>query len=158
MTSSYGRYEPAGLAVSMWLQGTSRDGDPHDHVHCAIARMCLTLQRRPAGGRVDTMALRAQGGAAKLLRLRPITWPRSPARLRPALASRARTGTRSTASTQAQMDAYSSRAQADDRETARQVRGVRARCMAGRRTGPRCADRARLRGGRDAQGQRRCAD
>jgi len=35
----FSRYEPAGLTVSMWLQGTSRDGDPHDHVHCAIARM-----------------------------------------------------------------------------------------------------------------------
>ena len=62
----YGRYEPAGLTVSMWLQGTSRDGDPHDHVHCAIARMCLTL----SDGRWrahDTMTLRRQGGTAKLL-------------------------------------------------------------------------------------------
>jgi hypothetical protein len=62
----FSRYEPAGLTVSMWLQGTSRDGDPHDHVHCAIARMCLTL-RDGAWRAVDTMSLRNQGGTAKLL-------------------------------------------------------------------------------------------
>ena len=45
MTSSYGRYEDAGLVASMWLQGTSRDGDPHDHVHNAIARMSPDQQR-----------------------------------------------------------------------------------------------------------------
>src|SRR5438093_1153434 len=31
-----GKYERAGLVVTSWLQGTSRDGDPHDHVHNAI--------------------------------------------------------------------------------------------------------------------------
>jgi hypothetical protein len=27
-----GRFEEAGLIVTSWLQGTSRDGDPQDHV------------------------------------------------------------------------------------------------------------------------------
>ena len=34
-----GRFEPAGLIVSSWLQGTSRDGDPQDHIHNQIARI-----------------------------------------------------------------------------------------------------------------------
>ena len=34
------RFEPTGLVVvSSWLQGTSRDGDPQDHIHNQIARM-----------------------------------------------------------------------------------------------------------------------
>jgi hypothetical protein len=31
-----GRFESAGLIVSSWLQGTSRDGDPQDHIHFQI--------------------------------------------------------------------------------------------------------------------------
>lgn len=33
-----GRFEEAGLIVTSWLQGTSRDGDPQDHIHNQIAR------------------------------------------------------------------------------------------------------------------------
>lgn len=33
-----GRFEEAGLVVTSWLQGTSRDGDPQDHVHDQIAQ------------------------------------------------------------------------------------------------------------------------
>jgi hypothetical protein len=51
----------AGLVVTSWLQHTSRDGEPHDHIHNVIARMARTdsdgLWRA-----VDTMALRAQLG------------------------------------------------------------------------------------------------
>jgi len=57
-----GRWERAGLLVTTWLQGTSRAGEPHDHSHNVIGRMCVTL----ADGvwrAVDTMALRAQLGA-----------------------------------------------------------------------------------------------
>jgi hypothetical protein len=28
-----GRFEEAGLVITSWLQGTSRDGDPQDHIH-----------------------------------------------------------------------------------------------------------------------------
>src|SRR6202011_1019485 len=38
-----GRFEPAGLIVTSWLQGTSRDGDPQDHVHNQIARVTRTF-------------------------------------------------------------------------------------------------------------------
>jgi len=34
-----GRFEAAGLIVTSWLQGTSRDGDPQDHIHNQIARI-----------------------------------------------------------------------------------------------------------------------
>ena len=34
-----GRFEPAGLIVTSWLKGTSRDGDPQDHIHNQIARI-----------------------------------------------------------------------------------------------------------------------
>src|SRR5579875_1870045 len=37
-----GKYETAGLVVSSWLQGTSRDGDPQLHVHNQVARMTRT--------------------------------------------------------------------------------------------------------------------
>jgi hypothetical protein len=45
--------------VTSWLQGTSRDGDPHDHQHNLFARMVHT----DSDGRwraLDTMALRHQ--------------------------------------------------------------------------------------------------
>jgi hypothetical protein len=38
-----GRFEPAGLIITSWLQGTSRDGDPQDHIHNQIARITRTL-------------------------------------------------------------------------------------------------------------------
>ena len=53
-----GRFEDAGLIVSSWLQGTSRDGDPQDHIHNQIARLVITF----ADGKPrtkDTLALRA---------------------------------------------------------------------------------------------------
>ena len=56
-----GRWAAAGLAVTPWLQHTSRNGEPHDHIHNVIARMARTnsdgLWRA-----VDTMALRAHIG------------------------------------------------------------------------------------------------
>jgi conjugative relaxase-like TrwC/TraI family protein len=39
-----GRFEAAGLIVTSWLQGTSRDGDPQDHVHNQIARITRTFR------------------------------------------------------------------------------------------------------------------
>jgi hypothetical protein len=57
-----GRWARAGLVVTTWLQGTNRDGEPHDHSHNVIARMSLT-QADGAWRAVDTMALRAQIGA-----------------------------------------------------------------------------------------------
>ena len=59
-----GRYEAAGMIVTSWLQGTSRDGDPQDHVHNQIARMSLT-ERDGKWRSLDTMALRAQIGAVR---------------------------------------------------------------------------------------------
>ena len=38
------RFEDAGMVVTSWLQGTSRDGDPQDHIHNQIARMSLTAR------------------------------------------------------------------------------------------------------------------
>ena len=57
------KFEPAGLVVSSWLQGTSRDGDPQDHIHNQIARM----SRTDADGwrAVDTAGVRAQLGAVR---------------------------------------------------------------------------------------------
>ena len=45
--------------VTSWLQGTSRDGDPHDHVHNLFARMVHT-DRDGKWRALDTMALRYQ--------------------------------------------------------------------------------------------------
>ena len=54
-----GRWEKAGLVGTGWPQGTSRDGDPQDHIHSVLSVKCLTEsdQRWRA---VDTMALRLQ--------------------------------------------------------------------------------------------------
>ncbi len=54
-----GRWARAGLVVTTWLQGTSRDGEPHDHSHNVVARMAPTEcdgvwrsgQRQPRGNR-----------------------------------------------------------------------------------------------------------
>jgi TrwC relaxase len=57
-----GRFEAAGLIVTSWLQGTSRDGDPQDHIHNQIARIVRTY--RDGKWRVlDTMSVRAVLGA-----------------------------------------------------------------------------------------------
>jgi conjugative relaxase-like TrwC/TraI family protein len=57
-----GRWAAAGLVVTSWLQHTSRDGEPHDHIHNVIARMART-ESDGTWRAVDTMALRAHLGA-----------------------------------------------------------------------------------------------
>ena len=54
-----GRFEPAGLIVTSWLQGTSRDGDPQDHIHNQIARITRTY-RDGKWRALDTMSVRAR--------------------------------------------------------------------------------------------------
>ena len=57
-----GRFEAAGLIVTSWLQGTSRDGDPQDHVHNQIARITRTFSDGKWRA-LDTISLRAVLGA-----------------------------------------------------------------------------------------------
>ena len=48
----------SGLVITSWLQGTSRDGDPQDHIHNQIAR----ITRTTSDGKwraLDTASLRA---------------------------------------------------------------------------------------------------
>ena len=108
-----GRFEPAGIVVTSWLQGTSRDGDPHDHVHNQIARMSLTA-RDGKWRAVDTMGVRAQLDAVRaivtahvesgLTRKLGVTWtPRADGN-----------GSEIEGITREQIEAYSSRAQAID--------------------------------------------
>jgi hypothetical protein len=103
-----GRFEEAGLVVSSWLQGTSRDGDPQDHIHNQIARMTRTV----SDGRwraLDTACLREVPGAlqaitatvveCELTREFGVRWvPRPDGR-----------GNEIDGVTRAQMDAYSTR-------------------------------------------------
>ena len=61
-----GRYEPVGLVVTSWLQGTSRDGDPQDHIHNQVARM----GRTDADGKwraVDSYSTRPQINAMRAI-------------------------------------------------------------------------------------------
>jgi hypothetical protein len=61
-----GRFEQALITVSCWLQGTSRDGDPQDHVHNQIAR----LVRTASDGKwraLDTVCLRGVLGAVQAI-------------------------------------------------------------------------------------------
>ena len=103
-----GRFEAAGLIVSSWLQGTSRDGDPQDHIHNQIARITRTFSDGKWRAH-DTASLRAvlgalQGIAAtavecELGREFGVAWvPRPDGR-----------GNEIKGVTQAQMDAYSTR-------------------------------------------------
>src|SRR5215472_9038906 len=105
-----GRWEQAGIAVTSWLQGTSRDGDPHDHEHNLFARMVRT----DTDGRwraLDTMALRHQLPAmqaivtahaeAAMTRAFGVAW----------VARADGAGNEIRGVTQAQMDKFSSRAQ-----------------------------------------------
>jgi hypothetical protein len=103
-----GRFEAAGLIVTSWLQGTSRDGDPQDHVHNQIARITRTFSDGKWRAH-DTASLRAvlgalQGIAAtavecELTREFGVEWvPRPDGR-----------GNEIKGITQAQMDAYSTR-------------------------------------------------
>jgi TrwC relaxase/AAA domain len=103
-----GRFEAAGLIVTSWLQGTSRDGDPQDHIHNQIARITYTFSDGKWRAH-DTASLRAvigalQGIAAtavecELTREFGVEWgPRPDGR-----------GNEIRGITQAQMDAYSTR-------------------------------------------------
>ena len=103
-----GRFEEAGLIVTSWLQGTSRDGDPQDHVHNQIARITRTVSDGKWRAH-DTASLRAVIGAlqavaataveCELSREFGVTWvPRADGR-----------GNEIRGVTQAQMDAYSTR-------------------------------------------------
>ena len=57
-----GRFEEAGLIVTSWLQGTSRDGDPQDHIHNQMARITRTVSDGKWRAH-DTASLRAVIGA-----------------------------------------------------------------------------------------------
>ena len=103
-----GRVEEAGLVVTSWLQGTSRDGDPQDHVHNQIARITRTV-RDGKWRALDTASLRAvlgalQGIAATVAECEltyefGVAWvPRADGR-----------GNEIRGVTQAQMDVYSTR-------------------------------------------------
>src|SRR5262249_43874268 len=65
-----GRFEPAGLVVTSWLQGTSRDGDPQDHIHNQVARITRTFSDGKwraldtATFRAGLSSLHAGGGVA----------------------------------------------------------------------------------------------
>ncbi len=116
-----GRFEQAGLIVSSWLQGTSRDGDPQDHIHNQIARITRTVSDGKWRAH-DTASLRAvlgalQGIAAtavecELTREFGMEWvPRAAGR-----------GNEIKGITRAQIDAYSTRTvrvQEKERELAR---------------------------------------
>jgi hypothetical protein len=103
-----GRFEEAGLIVTSWLQGTSRDGDPQDHIHNQIARITRTV--RDGKWRAhDTATLRSIIGAlqavaataveCELTREFGVEWvSRADGR-----------GNEIQGITQAQMDAYSTR-------------------------------------------------
>ena len=115
-----GRWDAAEIVVSSWLQGTSRAGDPQDHVHNQFARIARTT----GDGRwraLDTMALRAQLPAlaavaaahveAGLSREFGVAWvPRTDGK-----------GKEIRGVTQSQMDAYSTRAEAIRDATPRYV-------------------------------------
>jgi len=103
-----GRFEAAGLIVTSWLQGTSREGDPQDHIHNQIARVTRTF-RDGKWRALDTMSVRAVLGAlqavaattveCELAREFGVAWiPRADGR-----------GNEIRGVTQAQMDAYSTR-------------------------------------------------
>ena len=103
-----GRFEPAGLIVTSWLQGTSRDGDPQDHIHNQIARITRTF-RDGKWRALDTMSVRGVLGAlqavaataveCELTREFGVEWiPRADGR-----------GNEIRGISQAQLDAYSTR-------------------------------------------------
>jgi hypothetical protein len=103
-----GRFEAAGLIVTSWLQGTSRDGDPQDHVHNQIARITRTFSDGKWRA-LDTMSVRRVLGALQAIAATAVeceltaefgvAWiPRADGR-----------GNEIGGVTQAQMDAYSTR-------------------------------------------------
>jgi TrwC relaxase/AAA domain len=103
-----GRFEEAGLIVTSWLQGTSRDGDPQDHIQNQIARITRTASdgkwraHNTASLRAVLGALQAAAATAvecELTREFGVEWvPRADGR-----------GNEIRSVTQAQMDAYSTR-------------------------------------------------
>ena len=103
-----GRFEEAGLIVTSWLQGTSRDGDPQDHIHNQMARITRTVSDGKWRAH-DTASLRAVLGAlqavaataveCELTREFGVEWvPRADGR-----------GNEIKGVTQTQMDSYSAR-------------------------------------------------
>jgi len=103
-----GRYDDAGMLVTSWLQGTSRDGDPQDHFHNQIARITRTVSDGKWRAH-DTASLRAALGALQAVAATAVeceltaefgvSWvPRADGR-----------GNEIDGVTQAQMDAYSTR-------------------------------------------------
>jgi conjugative relaxase-like TrwC/TraI family protein len=129
------------------LQGTSRDGDPHDHEHNLFARMVRT----EADGRwraLDTMALRHQLPAmqaivtahaeAAMTRAFAVAWvPRADG-----------AGNEIAGITQEQMDEFSSRVQDIEPKMDALVREFTAE-YGTRRTVRKCAQCTRRRGTRD---------
>jgi len=61
-----GRYEQALITVTSWLQGTSRDGDPQDHIHNQVARLVKTVSDGKYRA-LDTMCLRQVLGAVQAI-------------------------------------------------------------------------------------------
>ena len=112
-----GKWAAADAVVTSWLQGTSREGDPHDHVHNLFARMVRT-QEDGRWRALDTMALREQLPAmaaiaaahaeAGLSREFGVEW----------VARADGAGNEIRGITQAQMDAFSARRQEIDAELA----------------------------------------
>jgi len=103
-----GRFEPSGLVVTSWPQGTSRDGDPQDHVHNQIARITRTF-RDGKWRALDTMSVKGVLGALQAVAATTVeceltaefgvAWiPRADGR-----------GNEIRGVTQAQMDTYSTR-------------------------------------------------
>lgn len=116
-----GKWEPAEMVGTSWLQGTSRDGDMHDHVHNPILPRVRTISDGKWRA-TDTMAIRRQIPAiqataaayveAALSREFGVTWtPRADG-----------SGNEIAGVTQAEIDAFSSRRDSvcrRPRETAR---------------------------------------
>ena len=116
-----GRFEAAGLTITSWLQGTSRDGDPQDHIHNQIARITRTVSDGKWRA-LDTASVRGVLGAlqavaatvveCELTREFSVAWmPRADGR-----------GNEIHGVTQAQMEAHSTRTvrvHAKERELAR---------------------------------------
>ena len=103
-----GRFEEAGLIVTSWLQSTSRDGDPQDHVHNQIARITRTASDGKWRAH-DTASLRAILGALQAVAATAVECELT-AEFGVAWVPRVdRRGNEIRGVTQAQMDAYSTR-------------------------------------------------
>jgi hypothetical protein len=106
-----GRFEEGRVVVSSWLQGTSRDGDPQDHVHNQFARMVQTV-RDGRWRALDTMCLRGVLGAVQAVVATHVECGLA-AEFGIAWVPRAdRKGNEIAGISQEQMDAYSTRTQA----------------------------------------------